>query len=171
MDPDEFTRAAVGLRHRSSDELADFIEDLLCDFETGAGDYARAFAAPDSTAAAKVIKESIIRWESLHRHDTYHHAAATAQRLEWTLSAIERCVWPHDPGAAFQLIVLFFEGDEALGQDDLDYLSDVFRHAGILFRKIGSARNPAFVKSEVERLLKDDHSGYRMWLTAQGSGV
>jgi hypothetical protein len=81
------------------------------------------------------------------------------------LDAIEQCVWRHDPPAAFPLIVRFFEMDESLGQDDLDHISDAFRRAGILFRKIAAACKPELVERELERLLKHDHTGYRIWLT------
>jgi len=160
----------VRLRGRSPEELADFVVSLLLDFETGVGDYARAFAAPDSSRAARIIDESIGRWRSVYHHDTYHQSAAAALRLEWTLNAIQLCVLPHDPLAAFTLIVRFFENDDWLGPDDLDHLSDVFQRAGILFRKIAAACNSELVERESERLLKHDRTGYRAWLKVDDTG-
>lgn len=167
MDCYDFERAAARLRQRSIPELADFIADLLVDHTTGMGIYARAFAAPDSATAARIIEDSIGTWSHLHKHDTYHQARAAAQHLGWTLDAIERCVLPHDPQAAFGLLVRFFEADDDLAQDDLANISDEFRRAATLFRTTSTAVPPDRVQAEVARLIAGDRSGYRAWLTPE----
>ena len=115
MTRDEFDAAGRALRGRSTEELASFVETLLLDSTAGVGDYVRAFAAEDCDGAVRVIGRSISRWRGQHKHDTYHQADACAQRLDWTLEAIDRCVRPLDPPAALGLLVQFFEADEDLG--------------------------------------------------------
>lgn len=169
MDRDEFECAAARLRQRSVQELADFVTGLLTEHTTGIGGYARAFAAPACAASARIIEESIGHWRHRHEHDTYHQADAGAQDLEWTLDAIERCVLPQDPRAAFRLIVRCFEHDSAFGQDDLDVISEAFRRAARLFRTAAVACPAAQVQAEVERLSAQDDSGYRWWLTKEST--
>ncbi len=164
---DDFNRAAARLRQRPIEELADFIGSLLTDDAAGIGVYARAFAAPDCATAAQIIEDSIGTWSHLHKYDTYHQARSAAQHLSWTLDAIERCVLPHDPAAAFRLIVRFFEADDDLRQDDLDAISDAFQRAAGLFRAASTALPPGRVQAEVTRLLAEDRSGYRAWLTPE----
>ena len=153
MDCYDFECAAARLRQRSIAELADFIAGLLVDYTTGIGVYARAFFAPDSATAARIIEDSIGTWSHLHKHDTYHQARAAAQHLGWTLDAIERCVLPRDPQAAFGLLVRFFEADDDLRQDDLNYISNEFRRAAALFRTASTEVAPDRVQAEVKRLV------------------
>lgn len=160
----DFERAAARLRQRPSQELADFIAGLFTDHTSGIGDYARAFAAPDCATAARIIEDSIDGRSHLHKHDTYHQASVAARHLGWTLDAIERCVLPHDPAAAFRLIVRFFEADEDLGQDDLDEISDEFHRAASLFRTASTAVPPNHVQTELNRLVAADRCGYRACL-------
>lgn len=169
MDCYDFQRAAAQLRQRPTSELADFIASLLGESTTGIGVYARAFAAPDCATAAQVIEDSIGTGSHLHKHDTYHQAHTAAQHLEWTLDAIERCVFPHDRAAAFRLIVRFFESADDLRQDDLDVISDVFRRAAGLFRVAANAISPDRVHAAVARLLAEDRSGYCAWLAPEAS--
>jgi len=164
MTHEEYNQMAAALRKRGSDELAAFVESLLLDHETGVGDYARAFAAPDCVTAAQIIEGSISGWATNFRHDTYHQAGAAAQRLDWTLEAIERCVSPRDPQRALALIVRFFEGDDDLRQDELDNISDAFRRATILFCKIAKACPANQVDTALKRLSVRDDNGYRSWL-------
>ena len=165
MNGYDYPAAVTRLRQLSTPELADFIAGLLGDGTTGIGVYARAFAAPDCATAARVIEDSIGTWDQRHKHDTYHQAAAAARQLDWTLDAIERCILPHEPAAAFRLIVRFFEADDDLRQDDLDAISDVFQRAAALFWTASAAVPSARLDAELNRLLATDRSGYRAWLT------
>jgi hypothetical protein len=169
MDCYDFERAAARLRQRPITELADFIASLLIEPTTGIGAYARAFAAPDCATTARVVEHSIDCWSHVYKHETYHQAAAAAQQLDWTLGAIERCLLPHDPSAAFRLIVRFFEADDDLRQDDLDAISNTFRRAASLFRAASTAVPPDRVQAELKPLLANDYSGYRAWLAPEAT--
>ena len=164
MTRDEFDAAGRALRGRSTEELASFVETLLLDSTAGVGDYVRAFAAEDCDGAVRVIGRSISRWRGQHKHDTYHQADACAQRLDWTLEAIDRCVRPLDPPAALGLLVQFFEADEDLGQDDLEQIAGAFERAADLFWKVAKACPAERVEVALSRVLAKDNSGYRSGL-------
>jgi len=161
MTGDEFNAAGRALRRRSVEELAGFIETLFVDGTTGIGDFARAFAAEDGNRAVRVIAGAISRWGGQHKHDTYHQADACAQQLDWTLEAIDRCVRPHDPQAALDLLVQFFEADDDLGQDDLEQIAGAFERATELFWKAAKACPAERVDEALSRVLARDNSGYR----------
>jgi len=171
MTRDEFTAAAEALRQHRVEDLAGFIESLLLDSTTGVGDFARTFAANDCGAAVRIIADSISKWKAQHKHDSYHQADACAQRLDWTLESIERCVRPHDPQAALDLLVLFFEADEDVGQDDLEHIAGAFERATELFWKVAKAYPPERVNVALERLLANDNSGYRVGLHEGAEGA
>ncbi len=164
MDKDEYHRAVARLRQRSAAELADFVASLLFDNTTGVGVYARALAAADSQAATRIIGDAIGCGGHFLRHDRYHQARGAAQRLDWTLEAIARCVLPHDAPAALQLVAQCFEHDTDFGPDDLDEISDAFRRAADLFRKAAKGCPPGRAEAESERLMAEDRAGYRIWL-------
>jgi len=164
MTRDEFDAARRALRKRSTEELTGFIETLMMDGTTGVGEFARAFAAEDCDGAVRVIGRSISRWRAQHKHDTYHQADACTQRLDWTLEAIDRCVRPHDPPAALDLLVQFFEADEDLGQDDLEQIAGAFERATELFWKVAQACPAERVEAALSRFLARDNSGYRSGL-------
>ncbi len=171
MTRDEFNVAAGALRQRGVEDLAGFIESLLLDNTTGVGDFARAFAANNCGAAVRIIAGSISKWKAQHKHDNYHQADACAQRLDWTLASIERCIRPNDPQAALDLLVLFFEADEDVGQDDLEHIAGAFERATELFWKIAKACPPERVNAALERLLANDNSGYRVGLRKEDEGA
>lgn len=160
----------AGLRRRSPDELAAFAGALLWDTRTGAGDYARALAAGNCAAAAQVVRDGIGCWAYAFKHFTYHQAGLCAQRLEWTLDAIEYCVAPRDPEAALALLELFFEADEATTQDDLEQIGGAFKRAAEIFKTVGKACPPDRVRAARARLLAEDRHGYRAWLGEAESG-
>jgi len=170
MTRDEFDAAWRALRRRSTGELAGFVETLLLDSTTGVGDFARAFAAEDCDAAVRIIAGSIARWSGQHKHDTYHQADMCAQRLDWTLEAIDRCVHPRDPEAALDLIVQFFEADEDVGQDDLDQIAGAFDRAAGLFWKVAKACPARRVDGALARLTANDNTGYRAGLQRTTGG-
>ena len=170
MTRDEFTEVSNALRHRGVEELAAFVASLLLETETGIGDYARAFAARDPVEAARLVGESIGRWRHWFKGDTYRQAAACAQRLEWTLDAIERFILPHHATAAFDLLVRFFEQDNEVGPDDLEHIGRAFRRAAELFAEAAQKCSPERVRAARECLLAQDSSGYREWLRA-GTGI
>lgn len=168
MTRDELARTTAALKLRPAEELAGFVASLLTEESTGVGAYARAFAADDSRAAAEIIAQTISSWKHYLRHDSYHQAAAAAQRLEWALDAIERCVKPRDPAAAFDLVVLFFKADDAVGPDDLEHVAGAFERAAALFWELAADLPADQVRSAAEGLLAADCSGYREFLRGAG---
>jgi len=164
MTQADYAEAVAALNHRPATALAAFIASLFSDHETGVGDYARAFAASDSIQAAQIIKQSISAWAAHFHHDSYHQAAAAAQRVEWVLEAIERCVSPTDPDRALALIIRCFQEDRHLRQDDLDHISDAFRQAAILFWRVGQRCSAEQLQIALGGLSGRDYTGYRSWL-------
>jgi hypothetical protein len=116
-------------------------------------------AAEDCDGAVRVIGRSNSRWRAQHKHDTYHQADACAQRLDWTLAAIDLYVRPHDPPAALDLLVQFFEADEDLGQDDLEQIAGAFERATELFWKVAKACPAEPREAALSRVLARDNSG------------
>jgi hypothetical protein len=158
---EQLNQAITTIRQREPAALVAFVESLLLESTTGIGDYARAFAAADSATAARLISDSIKNWGYRFKGYTYRQADFCAQRLEWTLDAIERCVLPDNPAVALDLLVQFFEGDEGTHHDDLNVIEDAFQRATTLFAHTAARCPPERVQAARDRLLAGDHSDYR----------
>jgi len=131
----DFSKLAAALRLRTTAEPAGFAEPLPVDPVTGVVDCARVFARPDQAVAA--------------------------QRLKWTLNAIELRFKPSDPTTAFDLIVRCREADGGVGPNNLERIAGGFARAAARCRDWPRACPLERVGDPLDRLIARKDTGDR----------
>ena len=170
----DFARALERLRGRDPESLAAFIVSLAQD-SGPIGEQVRTFIVGDNLA--ETVESLRARIGSLRIPEEYEHRHARGREmgasLEFIVESIESLVMPVDPKRAFELLVLFFEGDGAAMENCGDHDFEVtcaFERAAGLIGKAARSLPAREVTAALEPLLDDDGYGVRGALAEVISG-